>query len=93
MDERLLLILPEPDERYVLLVSNQGRTQAFRVDEGVAIQAFVDGMADYMALSIPAGFDAVAEELGKLHTPYDMPADEKLGFLVRSFFRFAKIKA
>jgi len=92
MDERLLLILPEPDERQVLLISSQGRTQAFRVNDGVAIQAFIDGMADYAAISPVGGFDEVAAELGKLHTPFEMPADEKFGFLVRSFFRFAEIR-
>lgn len=91
-DERLLLILPEPGEQEILLVTSKGRSQAFHVENDVALEAFVKGMGDYTALSILDRFDEVVTELKKIHVPVDMPADKQLGMMTRSMFRYAEIQ-
>lgn len=88
--EEILVIFPDIDRPYTLLVSSIGKIQIFEVPEEAMRQSMRDGLMDYVGMSLghDATFEMAREEISQRLKPVELPELELRGLMIQAMFRF-----
>lgn len=94
-NEQLIVIFPDRDERFVLLVSSSGRIQVYQITEHAHEQSVLEGLMDYVGMSLGEGatFEMAHAEMGQRMQPVEMSEGDLRLLMVKAMFRFLIQKA
>lgn len=89
-NEQLIVIFPDREERFVLLVSSAGRVQVYQITEHAHEQSVIEGLMDYVGMSLGEGatFEMAHAEMGQRMQPVKMTEVDLRSLMVKAMFRF-----